>query len=242
MPITRRTILSVVGAAVAAGAGYAGWRLFGRTVPAGTLADATPVPAAIAQTPPTPASPAPAQPVPAGPQFAPRTLGSDSAPVKVHEYFSLTCTHCAHFANATMPQVKPNLIDTGKVQFIYHDFPLDQVALKAAQVARYLPTAEYYPFIEALFASQDDWAFQPNEDYHASIFKYAALAGMDQATYEKAWNDNALAQFIVAAQQQDETVYKIQATPTFIINGKVFPGAMEYDDFAAKVAAAAAGG
>jgi protein-disulfide isomerase len=227
-----------VGAAVVAGAGYAGWRLLRRTEPA----NATPVPAAIAATPSSSPAPAAAQPIPSGPQFTLRTLGPDSAPVKVHEYFSLTCTHCAHFANVTMPQVKQDLIDTGKVQFIYHDFPLDQVALKAAQVARYLPPAEYYPFIEALFASQNDWAFQPNEDYHASIFKYAALAGMDQATYEKAWNDNALAQYIVAAQQQDETVYKISATPTFIINGKVFPGAMEYDDFAAKIAAAAAGG
>jgi len=108
-------------------------------------------------------------------------------------------------------------------------------------VARHLPEAEYYPFIEALFASQNDWAFQPNEDYHASIFKYAALAGMDQAAYEAAWNDDALGQFIMNNQKQDETTYNIAATPTFIINGKTFPGAMEYDDFAAKVAAAAGG-
>jgi len=236
MPITRRSILPVVGVAVvAAGGGYAGWRLLGRS-PA-QAATATPAPASVAA-----ASPASqASPSPAGPQFTARTLGLDSAPVKVHEYFSLTCTHCAHFANATMPQVKQNLVDTGKVQFIYHDFPLDQVALKAAQVARYLPPAEYYPFIEALFASQNDWAFQPGEDYHASIFKYAALAGMDQATYETAWKDDALGQFILNAQKEDEAMYKIAATPTFIINGKAFPGALEYDDFAAKVAAAAGG-
>ena len=95
--------------------------------------------------------------------------------------------------------------------------------------------------IEALFASQDDWAFQPNEDYHASIFKYAALAGMDQATFDTAWNDDKLAQFILNAQQEAEKMYKITATPTFIINGKTYPGAMEYDDFAATVAAAAKG-
>ena len=236
MPISRRSILPVVGAVVVAGGGYAAWRFRGRAAPVAEAATSTPVPAAI-----TAATPAAAPPTPAGPQYTARTLGLDSAPVKVHEYFSLTCTHCAHFANATMPQVKPNLVDTGKVQFVYHDFPLDQVALKAAQVARYLPAAEYYPFIEALFASQNDWAFQPGEDYHASIFKYAALAGMDQATYETAWNDAALGQFILNNQKADETTYNITATPTFIINGKTFPGAMEYDDFAAKVAAAAGG-
>ncbi|MDR3504979.1 MAG: DsbA family protein [Acidocella sp.] len=180
-------------------------------------------------------------PQPAAPPYTQRSLGSPKAPVTVQEYFSFTCTHCAHFATVTMPQVKKNLIDTGKVQFIYHDFPLDQVALKAAQVARYLPAAQYYPFAEALFASQDDWAFKPNEDYHASIFKYAALAGMDQATFETAWNDDKLAQFILTGQQEAEKMYNISATPTFIINGKPYPGAMEYNDFAATVASAAKG-
>ncbi|WP_298284546.1 thioredoxin domain-containing protein [Acidocella sp.] len=171
--------------------------------------------------------------------YSQRSIGSPKAPVVALEFFSLTCTHCAHFATVTMPQVKPKLIDTGKLQIIYHDFPLDQVALKAAQVARYLPAEQYYPFIEALFAAQDDWAFQPGEDYHASIFKYAALAGMDQTTYNTAWNDAKLAQFILNGQQEAEKMYNINATPTFVINGAVHPGAAEYDDFAAMVEAAA---
>ncbi|MBU6398639.1 MAG: DsbA family protein [Rhodospirillales bacterium] len=162
-----------------------------------------------------------------------RSIGSPSAPVTVQEFFSLTCPHCGEFATHTMPQVKANFVDTGKVQFIYHDFPLDQIALKAAQVSRYLPVAEYYPFIEALFASQNDWAFQEGEDYHARIFKYAALAGMDQATYDKAWNDTALGQWILNGQQEAEQVDQINATPTFIINGQKHPGAVDYDTFAA---------
>ncbi|MDD2705786.1 MAG: DsbA family protein [Acidocella sp.] len=178
---------------------------------------------------------------PAVAPYAQRSIGSPKAPATAIEYFSLTCTHCAEFATVTMPKVKSTLVDTGKLQIIYHDFPLDQVALKAAQVAHYLPVSEYYPFVEALFASQNDWAFQPNEDYHASIFKYAALAGMDQATFDTAWNDTKLAQFILNDQQEAEKMYNINATPTFIINGKIYPGAMEYDDFAATVAQAAKG-
>ena len=161
-----------------------------------------------------------------------RSIGSPTAPVTVEEFFSLTCPHCGEFATTVMPKVKTNFVDTGKVRFIYHDFPLDQIALKAAQVSRYLPAAEYYPFVEALFASQNDWAFQQGEDYHASIFKYAALAGMDQATYDKAWNDTALAQWILNGQQEAEKVDQIDATPTFIINGQKKPGAMDYDTFA----------
>jgi protein-disulfide isomerase len=171
--------------------------------------------------------------------FSQRSIGSPKAPVTAIEYFSLTCTHCAHFANVVMPQVKPNLVDTGKLQIIYKDFPLDQVALMAAQVARSLPPDEYYPFIEALFASQDDWAFAPGVDYKQTIFKYAALAGMDQATYDAALANDDLKKFILQGQQDAETNLKIDATPTFIINGKMFPGAMEYDDFAKTVAQAA---
>jgi protein-disulfide isomerase len=185
----------------------------------------------------------PAAPASANPNspFGQRSIGSPNAPVTAHEYFSLTCPHCAEFGTVVMPQVKPKLVDTGKLQIIYHDFPLDQVALMAAQVSRYLPAEEYYPFIEALFAAQDDWAFQPNENYHTSLFKYAALAGMDQTTFNAALADDKLRLFILKEQQRAETVDHINATPTFIINGRMYPGAMPYDDFAAAVAKAAAG-
>jgi protein-disulfide isomerase len=204
MQITRRSILSLVGATVFAPSAFA------------------------------------AESNPDSP-FAQRSIGSPTAPVTAIEYFSLTCTHCAHFANTVMPQVKPNLVDTGKLQIVYKDFPLDQVALMAAQVARYLPADEYYPFIEALFASQDDWAFTPGIDYTQSIYKYAALAGMDKPTYVAALSDDKLKNFILSGQQEAETMYHVDATPTFIINGKTFPGAMEYDQFAQTVAQAAAG-
>ncbi|MDE1907656.1 MAG: DsbA family protein [Rhodospirillales bacterium] len=200
MPITRRTTLSLVGAAA--------------LTPGFAWADSTP------------------------PMETERSIGSPTAPVTVQEFFSLTCPHCGEFATDTMPKVKTQLVDTGKVRFIYHDFPLDQIALKAAQVSRYLPAEEYYPFVEALFASQNDWAFQEGENYHDRIFKYAALAGMDQATYEKAWNDTALGQWILNGQQEAEKLYNIDATPTFIINGKKTPGAMDYDTFAGLVAKA----
>jgi protein-disulfide isomerase len=167
--------------------------------------------------------------------FSERSIGSPRAPVKVIEYFSLTCTHCAEFGTVTMPQVKPNLVDTGKVQIIYRDFPLDDVALMAAQVARYLPADQYYPFIEALFASQNDWAFAPGVNYKQSIYKYAALAGMDQATYNAALADTKLRAFILNEQQVAEKQFNINATPTFIINGKIMPGAMDYSDFLAAV-------
>jgi protein-disulfide isomerase len=154
----------------------------------------------------------------------------------VQEFFSLTCTHCAHFANDVMPEVTKNLIDTGKLRFVYHDFPLDQVALTAAMVARALPPVQYEPFIAALFANQDRWAFAPGADTVGELGKFAALAGLSQDTFNATIADTALRNWIVAQQTADQKKYGIDSTPTFLIGGKTYPGAMEYDAFAKLVA------
>ena len=104
-----------------------------------------------------------------------RTLGDPKAPVTMQEYFSLTCTHCAAWSVQVFPDVKAKLIDTGKVFYIYRDFPLDQVALTAAMVARALPPARYEPFVNALLASQDRWAFARDVNSTEELFKRAAF-------------------------------------------------------------------
>ncbi len=167
-----------------------------------------------------------------------RALGSPTAKVQVQEFFSLTCTHCAAFANTTFPKVKTDLIDTGKVRFIYHDFPLDQVALTAAMVARSLPAERYEPFIAALFANQDRWAFNRQANPTDELWKTAALAGMSRATFDAAIADTALKNWIVARQTADQAKYNINATPSFVINGKMTSGAMSFEDFAKLVSEA----
>src|SRR4051794_30061100 len=65
---------------------------------------------------------------------AERSIGQANAKYTVNEYFSLTCSHCAAFAVETMPKVKADFIATGKVRWVFNDYPLDQIALLAAQV------------------------------------------------------------------------------------------------------------
>lgn len=161
-----------------------------------------------------------------------RSIGSPDAKVEVLEFFSLTCTHCAAFANTTFPRVKTELIDTGKIRFVYHDFPLDQLALGAAMVARSLPPERYEPFIRALFANQDRWAFNRQANPIEEIWKTAALAGMSRAGFDAALADTALKNWIVARQGADQAKYKIDSTPTFVINGKKTTGAVGFEDFA----------
>ena len=165
----------------------------------------------------------------------PRFVGSPTAPVTVEEFFSLTCTHCAHFSNTTMPDVLAKLVNTGKLRIVYHDFPLDAVALEAAMIARYLPPAQYFPFCSALFASQDTWAFAPGINYTDQLWKMAALAGMSRTTFDRAIADAALKNWIQTQQVADEKMYNIEATPTFLINGKPQAGDMSYDEFVSAI-------
>jgi protein-disulfide isomerase len=178
------------------------------------------------------------------PRMAERAVGSPTAPVTVREYFSLTCPHCARFARDTLPEVHKQLIETGKLRYIYEDFPLDRVALMAAMVARALPPERYEPFVLALLASQDRWAFARGVNNTEEIFKMAALAGMSRATFDATINDDKLRDAILAAQDAAEKKYDVKATPTFIFTGPSGKdhhdsGELSYDAFAKAVAEAA---
>ena len=143
MPISRRTLLSVGGLVVAGGA-VGVWRYMNEPPPGSKL------PAAITAAPPTPTG---------DPRMAERGLGRADAKVVVTEWFSMTCPHRAAFHRDSLPRIKSELIDTGKMRLVFRDFPLDQAALTAAMVSRALPAERYEPFVAALLASQDRWAF-----------------------------------------------------------------------------------
>jgi protein-disulfide isomerase len=162
---------------------------------------------------------------------AERSVGKEDAKVVVGEYFSLTCTHCAAFAQTTFPDIRKNLIDTGTVRWVFHDYPLDQVALTASMVARYLPVDRYEPFINALFASQNRWAFGRGNDPTEELWKIAGLAGMSRVTFDKAIGDKGLRDWILNEQKADSDKWKIDSTPSFVVNGQKYAGEMSYEAF-----------
>jgi protein-disulfide isomerase len=165
------------------------------------------------------------------PQETERAIGKPDAKVTVEEFFSLTCTHCADFSQTTFKQLQTNLIDAGKVRWVYRDFPLDQVALLAAQVARYLPADRYEPFVNALFANQDRWAFAQGVNSTDELWKTAALAGMSRPTFDQAIADTALKTWILQEQADAQKKWSIDSTPSFVINGQKYAGEMPYDAF-----------
>ena len=164
-------------------------------------------------------TPAPATPAPAADTIAERGIGDAAAPVNVAEWFSLTCPHCAAFARESLPAITDQLVKPGKVRIVFRDFPLDQVALTAAMVARSLPEARYVPFVEALLASQDRWAFARGVNSTEELAKMAALAGLSRTAFDAAIANTALRTTILAQQQDAEKTFGVDSTPCFIING-----------------------
>lgn len=175
----------------------------------------------------------------ADPRMAERSMGPADAKVLVTEYFSLTCSHCATFQRDTFPRVKSELIDTGRIRYSWVDFPLDQVALTAAAVARSLPAERYEPFITALLLSQDRWAFARTANPVEELAKVAALAGMPRPAFNAAVADDGLKRAILAAQEAAEKKHGVQSTPSFVFNGKLTAGAIPFDAFKKAVEAAA---
>jgi protein-disulfide isomerase len=167
------------------------------------------------------------------PRMSPRADGPANAKNQVDEWFSFTCPHCAEFALETYPQIKAKLCDTGKLHYVWREFIRNKLDLAAAQVARSLPESRYEPFTLALFEQQKTWAFDQTVDPMDELAKIAALAGMPRDVFNKVTADDSLRDALLAAQSEAEQKYSIDSTPTFIINGKAYPGEMPYDRFAA---------
>lgn len=175
---------------------------------------------------------------------AERSLGAADAPVTATEFYSLTCPHCAAFVRETLPRVQSELIDTGKLRLVFWDFPLDQMALTAAMVARALPPDRYEPFTGALLATQDRWAFARGVNFTEELAKMAALAGLPRPAFNRAIADTGLKNWILERRQYAQKTYGIDSTPSFVFNGPGAKnhresGALGYDAFARAVTAAA---
>ena len=156
-------------------------------------------------------------------------LGKADAPVTIIEYASLTCPHCAHFSTTTFPNIKSELIDAGKVRWVYRDLPLDHRALLGALLAHCVPKEQYFATIDVLFATQDDWA--EAADVNAALAQIGGTAGLDRPTVDKCLADKAMTARIIARMKDGTQKYDIKATPTFIIDGKGHRGDMAYGEF-----------
>lgn len=187
------------------------------------------------------AAPAQAQEIPAHTQdyagsIPDMVLGKADAPATIIEFSSLTCPHCAAFHADTLQKIKQEWIATGKAKLVYRDFPLDGVAMGAAMLARCVPAERYFAFLDILFGSQRQWAYSANP--LASLQGLARFAGLSDERFKQCMTDNAMMSAIQAKQKDAEKQYKIDSTPQFVVNGKVLPGNLPYEEFAKALGAA----
>lgn len=152
-------------------------------------------------------------------------LGPADAKVTIVEYFSMTCPHCAEFANTVYPELKKKYIDTGKIRFVFREFPHNNRAYAASMLARCVPEDKTIDMIEGLFATQTEWAFKPdNPGFKAALLEVAKQSGFTQETFDKCLTDQKLLDNIAAGHSRATEKFGITRIPTLFINGKKLVG------------------
>jgi protein-disulfide isomerase len=169
------------------------------------------------------------------PPLGDRVLGNAEAPVTIVEFASATCPHCANFHNDTFPALKEEFIDTGKIRFIFREFPFDDLALAAFMLARCAPEDKYYPMLDVLFEQQQNWTRNNPRD---ELFKIAKLAGFTEDSFNGCLKNTDVAKGIIDGRTQAEKDFGVNSTPTFYINGKLLSGNQPIEKFREMIAAA----
>jgi len=180
------------------------------------------------------AAPAAAQEIPPAqllvpPPLGDRSLGKDDAPVTIVEYASMTCPHCAHFHETTYPELKKRYIDTGKVRFIFREFPLDPLAAGASMLARCADKEQFFPLIETLFQQQSKWAV---EKPIPQLLAIARQAGFSEEKFKACLSDQKMLDAMQAEQKRATDKFQVNSTPTLFVNGKKHVGGISIDDLA----------
>lgn len=164
-----------------------------------------------------------------------RSIGSADAPVTIVEYASMTCGHCGSFHQTVYPQLKEKYIDTGKVRFIFREYPLDNYAAAASMLARCLDEDKFFPFIDVMFKQQRSWAYvQPNQRIE-TLKKLGRQAGITEEKFNTCLRDQALLDGIKDAKARATSEFGVRSTPTFILNGKLLPGGRDLEGFEAEM-------
>jgi protein-disulfide isomerase len=160
-------------------------------------------------------------------------LGDKNAAVVVFEYASLSCPHCASFVRESFEKLKSEYIDTGKIQFVFRNFPLNQQALIASMIAscqaydnRSQLQQKYYATLKALFKTQDSWAF--DQKYMATLETIAKLDGMSSERFNACVNDKNLQEKILIARMNAVKKLQIKSAPSFFVNGEISEGYIDY--------------
>nr|GAJ37236.1 disulfide bond formation protein D precursor [Bradyrhizobium sp. DOA9] len=162
-------------------------------------------------------------------------LGPKDAAVTITEYASMTCPHCAAFNEQVFPKIKTEYIDTGKVRYVFREFPLDIKAAAGSMLSRCIAkddAPKYFAVTDMLFRQQNDWVMKNTTE---TLTRIGKQAGLTQSQVEACLKDQALLDKIAADQKYASDVLKVDSTPTFFINGEKIKGEASFEEFAKKI-------
>jgi protein-disulfide isomerase len=158
-------------------------------------------------------------------------LGPANAAVTVTEFASMTCPHCAAFTEKVFPKIKSEYIDSGKIRFVFREFPLDVKAAAGSMLARCIAkddAGKYFAVVDMLFRQQEAWVLKNTTE---TLTRIGKQAGLSQQQVEDCLKDQALLDKIAADQKYANEVLKVNSTPTFFINGEMVKGEQSFEEF-----------
>src|SRR5258705_13465318 len=162
-------------------------------------------------------------------------LGPANAPVTITEYASMTCPHCAAFNENVFPKIKSEYIDSGKIRYVFREFPLDIKAAAGSMLARCIAkddAPKYFAVIDLLFKQQADWVMKNTTE---TLTRIGKQAGLTQQAVEDCLKDQKLLDKIAADQKFAADVLKVNSTPTFFINGEMIKGEQTFEEFSRRI-------
>ena len=161
-------------------------------------------------------------------------LGPDKAKVTIVEYAASTCPHCAAFNKDVFPKLKAEFIDTGKVRYVFREFPLNIKDLACAMLSRRIAgedSTKYFAVVDIMFRQQDQLVEKTSD----TLRLIGRQAGLSTQAVEDCLKDQAMQDKISSGQKYAEDVLKVEGTPTFFINGDEIVGEAAFEEFEKRI-------
>ena len=158
-------------------------------------------------------------------------IGDKDAPITIIEYASMSCSHCASFHNNTLPDIKKEYIDTGKVRMVFRDYPFNYPALLGSMMMRCIESDVRYDYMNALYQLQNTWVNKDPKISKKELYKIMQSGGMTKDEFNECYsnldNENLILEGVMAAQKD----FNIKSTPSFIVNGNLVEGNKSIKEF-----------
>ena len=158
-------------------------------------------------------------------------LGESDAPVTIIAYESMSCSHCADFHNLTLKELKTEYIDTGKVKFVFRDFPFNYPALAGSMLMRCISNENRYDYMNGLYKLQKKWVFRDNKKTLSELYKIMQSGGMQKEDFDTCLSDINLENDLLEGVMNAQKEFNIRSTPSFIINGQLYSGNKNIKEF-----------